>query len=298
MITEKLVGHTPAVVLDGNGHSILLLTPAEFLTNLARSGVVVLRNFNVDSESFGELVRKHSSHQTFDPARQTDEKGVQKVDAGTAEIGLHLENGTLPMRPEICWFYCVRAAKSGSQTTYCDGVRVWQDLSPATRKLFSQHDLKYCRTVSAERWKKFVKMHRGDLGDLKEITFRHLLEMLPPIHRQNLQLKADGSLYTEFIVPAAPKTRLDRRLTAFANSLLGPSFNYESPRIVLDNDQEIPESVMKDVREKTKRWTENIDWQDGDVAIIDNTRTMHGRREILDPNRSLFNALSFHKATV
>ena len=31
-----------------------------------------------------------------------------------------------------------------------------------------------------------------------------------------------------------------------------------------------------------------INWQDGDIAVLDNTRIMHGRRAIVDTNRQLF----------
>lgn len=42
--------------------------------------------------------------------------------------------------------------------------------------------------------------------------------------------------------------------------------------------------------------TENLDWQHGDAAVIDNTRVMHGRRAITDPDRTIYNALSYIEA--
>ena len=142
-----------------------------------------------------------------------------------------------------------------------------------------------------------MKLHRPDLKSTERVALNHLLQILPAAQNQTLRLLDDGSLYTEFIIPAAAKTRLSPQI-AFANSLLGPSFNYESPRIVLDDYTEVPEEVLQDIRHATEKWTENIDWMDGDIAIIDNTRTMHGRRKIVDANRSLFNTLSFHKTNV
>jgi alpha-ketoglutarate-dependent taurine dioxygenase len=41
--------------------------------------------------------------------------------------------------------------------------------------------------------------------------------------------------------------------------------------------------LIADLAELCERYTQEIQWQDGDIAIIDNKRFMHGRREILVP---------------
>ena len=38
--------------------------------------------------------------------------------------------------------------------------------------------------------------------------------------------------------------------------------------------------------------TEEVPWQDGDILLVDNCRTMHGRRRIEDTRRTIYNALS------
>lgn len=43
----------------------------------------------------------------------------------------------------------------------------------------------------------------------------------------------------------------------------------------------------------TDELTENIEWQDGDVVLVDNTRAMHGRRSITDTRRTIYNAQSY-----
>jgi len=43
----------------------------------------------------------------------------------------------------------------------------------------------------------------------------------------------------------------------------------------------------------TEICTDEISWQDGDVAVIDNSRFMHGRRKIEDSQRRLHAALSY-----
>jgi hypothetical protein len=80
---------------------------------------------------------------------------------------------------------------------------------------------------------------------------------------------------------------------AWANSIFGPSYNYETPRITFGDGREIPADLLDEMRGLTDELTRDIEWKNGDVVMIDNTRVMHGRRAITDPDRTIFNALSY-----
>ena len=75
---------------------------------------------------------------------------------------------------------------------------------------------------------------------------------------------------------------------AFANAILGPSHNYEPPVYRLDDGSVVSADEIKELRDIAETCTVEINWQDGDVAVIDNTRVMHGRRAIKDQDRTLF----------
>jgi len=45
---------------------------------------------------------------------------------------------------------------------------------------------------------------------------------------------------------------------------------------------------LEKLREIAECYTVEVNWQDGDIAIIDNTRVMHGHRAIKDQDRRLF----------
>jgi alpha-ketoglutarate-dependent taurine dioxygenase len=79
----------------------------------------------------------------------------------------------------------------------------------------------------------------------------------------------------------------------WANSIFGPSYNYEAPEITFGDGHKISPELLAEMRATTERLTRNIDWRNGDVLLIDNTRVMHGRREIKDTSRTIFNALSY-----
>jgi alpha-ketoglutarate-dependent taurine dioxygenase len=281
--TFRLVATRELATLGQVDHS--LTTP--FVQEV---GVILFRGFQTDLDQISDFVERHSVRVTLDPARAFHAKNVQKVDAGVDAIGLHCENAVAPLPPEYIWFYCERAARKGSQTTVCDGVHVWDKVSDETRDLLSTHRIKYARTFIAAAWKKWVAAEHPTVKSEDAVTETHLLELVSQMKDQKVEPLGDGRVYTEFCVPAVHKTISGQ--WALANSLLGPSYNYEAPRITTDDDRALPESVWADLRRVTGELTENIEWRDGDVALIDNMRVMHGRRRIEDPERRLYAALS------
>lgn len=281
--------HT-TVVAQGP-HHIGAISRDLILSELSTRGAVLFRGFDCDVEAFSQLVEDSSTRTSIDPAREFFAKNVQLVDAGLDAVGLHCENGNSPMQPDIVWFYCARAAKRGSQTTLCDGFSVWDDLRPETKALFADRQLTYSRTVPEHLWKKFVRHHVPSL-EHEEITEARLTELFAHIKGVAIRLKDDGSLELHASLPPAHPTRFSSRI-AFANSLLGPSYNYERPRIRFEDGEDVPAWAMDDILTVTEKHTFGIDWADGDVIAIDNTRFMHGRHAILDTDRKLFTALSY-----
>ena len=70
--------------------------------------------------------------------------------------------------------------------------------------------------------------------------------------------------------------------------MLGPSHNYAPPRYRFNDDDIVSEDEIEEMRALAETCTHEINWQDGDIAVLDNTRIMHGRRAIVDTNRQLF----------
>ena len=280
------------LVLADAGASLADIPQDELFQILRAAGFVLLRGFAPDIDAFAALVKRVSSRVTLDPARQFSGEVAQKVDAGFDAVGLHCENGNAPLLPHLTWFFCEKAASAGSQTTVCDGFRVWDALSPAAREAFTASDIVYTRRVEERKWKTYVAHNLGD-GRAPEAIGREELEQFMALSDgTTFELLDDGAMLYSFTVPAAHPTLWSQRL-AFANSILGPSFNYEKPRITFSDGSEIAPPLLAEVERVTGELTEDLDWINGDVALIDNTRVMHGRRAILDPDRTIYNALSF-----
>lgn len=274
----------PGAHLDDLGHGSLV-------PPLSQAGYLVLEGFEGNLDAFTRLVRRCSARTSLDPARSLD-GAAQKVDAGTAAVGLHCENGNSPFQPTLCWFYCVRAARSGSETTVCDGVAAWRRLSPDARACFGACSLRYSRHVPERLWRRMAFIGMGQSIPLEQITLAHLRSLVDLKDATELREDRDGTLFYEVRRPAAARCQFGGEL-AFANSLSGPSYNYESPEISFDDGSAIGDWLLQEVKEATAATTDEVQWRDGMVVLIDNTRVMHGRRAIVDTDRTIFNALSY-----
>ncbi len=115
----------------------------------------------------------------------------------------------------------------------------------------------------------------------------HVLQFKASIPNQDFELRDDGSIdYQIQVAPVRPSSLSNGQ--AFANAILGPSHNYEPPVYTLADGGVVSAGEIEALRDIAETCTVEINWQDGDVAVIDNTRIMHGRRAIKDADRQLF----------
>jgi alpha-ketoglutarate-dependent taurine dioxygenase len=268
----------------------------ELMTALAEHGYVVLRDFDSDLSSFATLIQSVSSKITLDPARKFAGGGdvAQKIEAGLVPQGLHVENGATPWVPDLVWFYCETPATVGSQTTICDGLHVWDRLPERTRELFLSTRISFARPMPADKWRNLVFRLLDGAKPADQVTFDDLLAVTDDDVDVKYLLRPDGSVHYKYFTYAAHTTLFDSDVV-FANSILTPSVNYEPPVIEFEDGRPLDAMLMRQIIEATELETDEIDWHAGDMALVDNSRLMHGRRKIRDPSRSLFNAQSYAK---
>lgn len=252
---------------------------------LERDGWALLRGFDTDMAGFSDLTAQICSKITFDPARDFSEKNTQKVDAGLGPIGLHIENGNTPVCPDIVAFYCTRAAFEGSQTTICDGREVFARFDAAQKSRWSQ-PMTVKRTLPEALWKRYLANEHPAISHPDEVREEHILQFKAAIPGQDFAMRDDGGIdYMLTVSPVRPSTLSNGQ--GFANAILGPSHNYEPPIYTLADGSIVSPDEIEDLRALAERCTVEINWQDGDIAVIDNTRVMHGRRAIKDADRQL-----------
>ncbi len=260
--------------------------PAAIRADLDRDGYSILRGFDADMTGFSGLVGRLCRKITFDPARQHSTDKTQMVDAGLGPIGLHIENGNTPICPDLVAFYSRRAAFEGSQTTICDGVALWQAMDGDMRARWSQ-PMTVERILPEALWKRYLANEHPAISTPEEVTMEHVLQFQQAVPGQDFEMRDDGSITYRLTVTPARKSAFSG-LTGFANAVLGPSHNYQPPRYRLADGSEVTAEEIELLRGLAEGFTTEINWQDGDVAVIDNTRVMHGRRAIADADRELF----------
>lgn len=246
------------------------------MQQLTADGWCLLRSPTHTVEDFGQLVQSLVERLTFDPARENVTESVQKVDAGSAAVGLHIENGNTPMPPDLVAFFSSRAAGRGSQTTVCDGVEVWRAMPVALRKRFAQ-PFTMTRRLEQAIWRRYVGTAFGMAESAVDVI--DLNRFMAAIPGQSYQQLDDGAIAYALQIEAVRRDNLSGQ-PAFANALLGPSWNYEQPVYRFGNGELIDQATLAELKAISDSHIREIEWCDGDIALIDNKRFMHGRRAI------------------
>ncbi|MGP5224679.1 TauD/TfdA family dioxygenase [Psychrobacter aquimaris] len=286
--------YTPEILPAQASTSVSLPKTADILTDLKTHGWTLFRGYHYDVETFSQLMSQLCQTLTYDPARQNITSEAQKVDAGTHAIGLHIENGNTPMPPDVIAFFSELSAKKGSQTTICDGHAVYQALSPELKATFSQ-PMRISRYLPQAIWQNYVATATGRT-DADQISLDDLDKFITATTSKTLthhvEPQTDGGVRYVLQIPAIREDNLRGQL-AFANTLLGPSFNYEKPEFTLANGQHVDDALIDELTQLCEKHTQDIAWQNGDVVILDNKRIMHGRRQIDVPltERKLYIAM-------
>lgn len=259
---------------------------AAIRADLIRDGWTLLRGFQPDMAQFAALVGRLCARVTFDPARSHSSDRTQMVDAGLGAIGLHIENGNTPRCPDLVTFFAERAAFEGSQTTICDGAAVWARFDDRRKARWSQK-MTVERVLPELLWKRYLANEHPAISRPEEVTMEHVLQFQQAVPGQGFELHADGSLTYRLTVDPVRPSVFGGGL-GFANAVLGPSHNYQPPRYRLADGSDVTAAEIEEIRALAEEVTHEINWQDGDIAILDNTRVMHGRRAIADADRNLF----------
>ena len=253
---------------------------AEIKHTLREKGWILLRHEHYDVQRFSELMTALCQKLTYDPARENITQQSQKVDAGTQAVGLHIENGTTPLPPDMIAFFSEVSASQGSQTTVCDGHAVWNSLSESLKQKFAA-PMTISRYLPKQIWQKYVATALN-IAEADTVTWDDLNKFIQMIPGQAISPEHEGGVEYHLQMNMIRHDNL-KGVPAFANTILGPSYNYQKPKFTFADGREISQELIAELAQLCEQHTQEIDWQDGDVAIIDNKRLMHGRREILVP---------------
>lgn len=242
-----------------------------------RTGLVFFEGFEVDQERFRAFTRRFA--ETFVTEYNPLERhylgdGTLSVQYYEEGIPLHGEMAYLPRisaelgPPDILWFFCEKPARTDGETLVCDGARVAEALSPATRALLDRKRLKYRLVTSPAVW-------QAAAGTTDPAVVRMKLQHVPGV--VHIEFDPDGTMRWDYATPAIKPARFTRT-PSFVNSIV-------CIRPPLEDDSAIPDEVVHDIEDVTNRLTVPVAWKGGELLMIDNTRFLHGRRSNDDQRR-------------
>ncbi len=190
-----------------------------------------------------------------------------------------------PISPSKLFFFCKSAAEEGGQTPLCRSDMLFHDSSSNTcRHLaadFMSKGLKYTTQMPAEgdpnsgqgrSWRSTLSVQDAAQAEQKLAELRYSWKWL-----------ADNSLRaTTPVLPAV--IDLGNGKKVFYNQLIAAFMGWKGVRenpssaITFGDGSDIPIAGLQLAVKLSEKFTFDLPWQDGDVALVDNYMTMHGRR--------------------
>lgn len=257
---------------------ILSIDRDEVVALYKAHGALLFRGFGADLGAFHIFAKQFSRTAVVNesPGRTPldSEKSLYSVDGGTCAFALHPELSREPWKPDLAMFCCLSAPGEGGRTTVCDGIELVRALPEEVRRGLNGRRLIYLKGV----WPELLEYWLGTATPDDA-----LLRNPPSACPYRFMRLDDGRIVRHFSRPALHKVMFADAL-AFGNFLLFARFNNGRGNFpLLDDMRPVPEAWLQAIKATGDRLAYAVEWQQGDVVMLDNSRFMHGRTAIIDP---------------
>lgn len=209
-------------------------------------------------------------------------------------IAMHNEQSYNLRWPLKIMFYCQQPAESGGQTPIADSRRILQALDAETVESFRQRGILYVRNYNCGlglTWQ--TAFQTDDRGEVERYC-----------RQQEIEYRWDGDrLHTKQVRAALRKHPKTGETIWFNHALF---FNVYSLGLALRSSllesvgeeglstntyfgdgEPIPDRTLEDLATAYRQHRVVFDWQQGDVLVLDNMLTAHGREPFQGPRKVL-----------
>jgi alpha-ketoglutarate-dependent taurine dioxygenase len=286
---------------------------------LAWGGAVVFRGFAAgDARALAGVVRAFSDGSALayvggdTPRRRVGDEGVYTSTEAPAgvKIPLHAEMSYLPAHPRHLFFACTEPPARGGETTIADARAVLAALAAPVREAFVGRGVRYLRAI---RGRSFVferserlKAASKSWMDVFETERRDEVEERCRELALEYRWLPSGHLVTSTVRPAVIAHAVtgealwfnQAHLFCFSPLWMGrlyyalslvvqPRQKTRSHHALYGDGGAIAPETLAHVHEVLERQTIAWRWERGDLIIVDNETTMHGRNPFRGSRRVL-----------
>ncbi|HEX8559090.1 MAG TPA: TauD/TfdA family dioxygenase, partial [Pyrinomonadaceae bacterium] len=267
---------------------------------LHRHGAVLFRGFRVGGVEGFEALARSVTPELLDykeraaPRREVGRNVYTSTEfPADQRIPLHHEMSYSHNWPTKIWFYCERPAEQGGATPIADDRKVFRLLDPKIKEVFMSKKVMYVRNYGEG-----VDMTWQDAFQTED---RARVEEYCRRSHTAVEWKDGDRLRTRQVRqamathPALGETvwfnhahmfHVSNLQPAVRESLLSEFADDELPRNAFYGDgSPIEDSVLEEIRAVYAGAAVTFAWQEGDVLLLDNFLTSHGREPFAGPRR-------------
>ncbi len=265
-------------------------------TWILQYGGLLFRNFDIkETAKFEQFIQTISGTLLDYSYRSTPRSQVSgKIYTSTEypaaqSIPLHNEMSYSLSWPMKIWFFCMKSAKRGGETPISDSRKIIQHINPKIKEKFIQKKVMYVRNYDDKldlSWENvFQTNNKSDVEtychnagiefEWKDSNYLRTRQVCQAVatHPKTGETVWFNQAHLFHVSSLEPEVR---------QTLLSTMKEDELPRNAYYGDgSPIETSVLDEIREIYQQKAVIFPWQEGDILMLDNMLTAHGRKPFI-----------------